>query len=164
MVAHSPGCRAQNSAHPAGGRVTSEAKTWASRSGPAMAGSTSIALAVIAAINTVVNFTLRNLVIMVATMSPPATLDIASCGPRSATLESTPGVVGWPALVYSGGTRCRQELRRETPAHFRPNLLQHCCKLVWIDTVGLHHCLDDRIGQDVLERWFVLTPIHNHSL
>src|SRR4029077_4807656 len=44
------------------------------------------------------------------------------------------------------------------------HLLQHCCKLVWIDTVSLHNCLDDRIGQYVLERGFVLTPIHNHSL
>ena len=43
------------------------------------------------------------------------------------------------------------------------HLTQHCCKLVWDDTVGLHHCLDNRIGQDILECWFGLTTIHNHS-
>jgi hypothetical protein len=30
---------------------------------------------------------------------------------------------------------------------------------VWIDTVGLHHCLDD-----LVERWLVLIPIHNRFL
>ena len=69
VLAHSPGCRAQNSTHPAGGRVTSEARTWASRSDPATAGSASMALAAIAAINTILNFTLKTLVITVATMS-----------------------------------------------------------------------------------------------
>src|SRR5207248_11788396 len=66
VLAHSPGCRAQNSTHPAGGRVTLEARTWASRSDRATAGSASMALAAIAAINTVLNFTL---VITVATLS-----------------------------------------------------------------------------------------------
>ena len=49
---------------------------------------------------------------------------------------------------------------RAFPSPPSSQLLQHCCKLVWIDTVGLHHCLDDRIGQDVFECWFVLTIIH----
>src|SRR5262245_56158090 len=40
---------------------------------------------------------------------------------------------------------------RALPSPPSSQLLQHCCKLVWIDTVGLHHCLDDRIGQDVFE-------------
>jgi hypothetical protein len=56
----------------------------------------------------------------------------------------------------------RRKLDRTSPPS--SHLLQHCCKLVWIDTVGLHHCLNDAIGQDVLERWFVLSPIYIHSL
>src|SRR5262245_1006580 len=55
------------------------------------------------------------------------------------------------------GVACRI---RRSPSPPSSQLLQHCCKLVWIDTVGLHHCLDDRIGQDVFECWFVLTIIH----
>src|SRR5207248_5087532 len=68
VLAHSPGCRAQNSTHPAGGRVTSEARTWASRSGPARAGGVSMVLAAITAINTVIDFRLKTLVLPVATM------------------------------------------------------------------------------------------------
>jgi hypothetical protein len=63
---------------------------------------------------------------------------------------------GWER---SGGffPGARLKLDRTSPPS--SYLLQHCCKLVWIDTVGLHHCLDDAIGQDFLERWFVLSPI-----
>src|SRR6516162_6963531 len=50
---------------------------------------------------------------------------------------------------------------RAFPSPPSSQLLQHCCKLVWIDTVGLHHCLDDRIRQDVCECWFGLTIIHH---
>ena len=56
-----------------------------------------------------------------------------------------------------GNVPARRKLDRTSPPS--SHLLQHCCKLVWIDTVGLHHCLNDAIGQDVLERWFVLSPI-----
>jgi hypothetical protein len=59
-----------------------------------------------------------------------------------------------------GGKHIKPGVSRPPSFHF----LQHCRKLLWIDTVGLHHCLGNRVGQDVLERWFAMTPIQNHSL
>ena len=49
--------------------MTSEGRTWASRSGPATAGSESKVLAAIAAINTVLDTKLKRSVITAATMS-----------------------------------------------------------------------------------------------
>jgi hypothetical protein len=66
-LAHSPGCRAQNSTHPGGGCVTSDTRTWASRSGPATAGSAPLALVASAAISTIPDFAFKALEIMAAT-------------------------------------------------------------------------------------------------
>ena len=66
VPAHSPGCRVQNSTHPAGGRETSETRTRSSRSGPATAGSASMALAASVTTNTVPDFMLKTLEITVA--------------------------------------------------------------------------------------------------
>ncbi len=63
----SPGCRAQNSTHPGGGCVTSDSRTWASRSGSATAGSASMALAASTAIKTIPDFAFKALKIMAAT-------------------------------------------------------------------------------------------------
>src|SRR4029450_13217122 len=58
------------------------------------------------------------------------------------------------------GKHTKPGVSRPPSFHF----LQHCRKLLWIDTVGLHHCLGNRVGQDVLERWFAMPPIQKHSL
>ena len=67
VLGHSPGCRPQNSTHPGGGCVTSDTRTWASRSGPATAGSASMALAASTAIKTIPDFGFKALEIMAAT-------------------------------------------------------------------------------------------------
>src|SRR5262245_43195554 len=51
--------------------MTSEAKAWASRSGPAPAGSACLAPAVVAAISAALNVALKDLAITVMTMLPP---------------------------------------------------------------------------------------------
>jgi hypothetical protein len=68
-----------------------------SRSGPATAGSASMALAAIAAINTVLDFKLKTLLITVASMScdPDATSarphpETASCGPPERRWKNAP--------------------------------------------------------------------------
>ena len=101
VPAHSPGCQVQNWTHPAGGRVTSETRTWASRSGSATTGSASTALAASATINAVPDLTLKTLEITVAIINEPRRR------PRPATVGTAP--CGLP-------NRCA-ELRRATPAH-----------------------------------------------
>jgi hypothetical protein len=49
--------------------VTSDNRTWASSSGPATAGSASLALAASAAINTIPDFAFKALAIMAATLT-----------------------------------------------------------------------------------------------
>jgi hypothetical protein len=76
--AHSVGSRAQKSAHPGGGCVTSAART-ARRSDPARAGSASIALVARAAITTVPNFVLKFLEITVMIRRDPKAAPSARC-------------------------------------------------------------------------------------
>jgi len=67
VLVHSAGCRAQKSTHPGGGCVTSETRTWASRSGPATAGNAPMALVASAAISTIPDFAFKALEIMAPT-------------------------------------------------------------------------------------------------
>ena len=78
VLAHSSGCRAQNSTHPARGRVTSETRHGRAARDPATAGGASMVLAANAAINTVPNFALKGLEITVA-IGPPRTT-LRECG------------------------------------------------------------------------------------
>src|SRR5262249_46784118 len=40
---------------------------------------------------------------------------------------------------------------------------QHRLELVRVDTVGVHHGSNNRVGQDLLECWFAMMPIHRRT-
>src|SRR5262249_21076106 len=43
------------------------------------------------------------------------------------------------------------------------HLPQHRLKLVRVDTVDFHHGSNNGVGQDLVERWFAMMPIHRRT-
>jgi hypothetical protein len=130
VLAHSRGCRPQKSTHPAGGRVTLEARTWASRSGPATAGSAFKPLAAIAAINAVLDLNSRVWrsprqpchVSSDATSASPHS-DTASCGPPERHWKTPPWAYPCQIVTRAARSSLRKGKQDTRGATMAPNPL-----------------------------------------